>query len=202
MVRQVEADVLQLDGDAASALEVHGVEILRPHVARVARAAQLEYAVGQRGLAMVDVRDHREAPCAGDLHLRCRRYQSAAESPARAVSSGAVAEVRVRPLPSYGCLPTTREDFVANIKSQIKRNRQNEKRHDRNKAVRSELKTRVKRAITAAEHGADDADRAAQAADKRLDKAASKGRIHKNAATRRKGPLHKRLNKLAAEAES
>src|SRR2546421_11587547 len=96
------------------------------------------------------------------------------------------------PLPLHGCLPTiVEEDFVANIKSQIKRNRQNEKRHDRNKAVRSELKTRVKRAITAAEHGADDADRAAQAADKRLDKAASKGRIHKNAATRRKGPLHK-----------
>ena len=91
---------------------------------------------------------------------------------------------------------------MANIKSQIKRNRQNEKRHDRNKAVRSELKTRVKRAITAAEQGADDADRAAQGADKRLDKAASKGVIHKNAAARRKSRMHKRLNKLAAEAES
>ena len=91
---------------------------------------------------------------------------------------------------------------MANIKSQIKRNRQNEKRHDRNKAVRSELKTRVKRAITAAEQGDDDAGTAAQAADKRLDKAASKGVIHKNAAARRKSRMHKRLNKLAAEAES
>ena len=91
---------------------------------------------------------------------------------------------------------------MANIKSQKKRNLTNLKARERNKAVKSELKTRVKRAITAAEQGADDADRAAQAADKRLDKAASKGVIHKNAAARRKSRMHKRLNKLAAEAES
>jgi small subunit ribosomal protein S20 len=87
---------------------------------------------------------------------------------------------------------------VANIKSQIKRNRQNVKRHDRNKGVRSELKTRVKRALTTAEQGGDDAVEAARAADKRLDKAASKGVIHKNAAARRKSRLHKQLNKIAA----
>jgi small subunit ribosomal protein S20 len=87
---------------------------------------------------------------------------------------------------------------VANIKSQIKRNRQNVKRHDRNKAVRSELKTRVKRAVILAETGGEDAGLAAKLAVKRIDKAATKGVIHKNAAARRKSRLQKRLNKLAA----
>jgi len=87
---------------------------------------------------------------------------------------------------------------VANIKSQIKRNRQNEKRHDRNKAVRSELKTRVKRAITAAQQGDENAAEITTTAIKRLDKAASKGIIHKNAAARRKSRLQKRVNKAAA----
>ena len=87
---------------------------------------------------------------------------------------------------------------MANIKSQIKRNRQNEKRHDRNKAVRSELKTRVKRAITAAQQGDENAAEITTTAIKRLDKAASKGIIHKNAAARRKSRLQKRVNKAAA----
>ena len=87
---------------------------------------------------------------------------------------------------------------MANIKSQIKRNRQNEKRHDRNKAVRSELKTRVKRAITAAQQGDENAAEITATAIKRLDKAASKGIIHKNAAARRKSRLQKRVNKAAA----
>ena len=87
---------------------------------------------------------------------------------------------------------------MANIKSQIKRNRQNEKRHVRNKAVRSELKTRVKRAITAAQQGDENAAEITTTAIKRLDKAASKGIIHKNAAARRKSRLQKRVNKAAA----
>jgi small subunit ribosomal protein S20 len=91
---------------------------------------------------------------------------------------------------------------VANIKSQIKRNRQNEKRHARNRAVRSELKTRVKRALTAAQQGEENAADAAKAAVKRLDKAASKGIIHKNAAARRKSRLQKRINQLAHLPES
>ena len=91
---------------------------------------------------------------------------------------------------------------MANIKSQIKRNRQNEKRHDRNKAVRSELKTRVKRAVTAAEQGDEKAAEIATSAVKRLDKAASKGIIHKNAAARRKSRLQKRINRATASAES
>jgi small subunit ribosomal protein S20 len=91
---------------------------------------------------------------------------------------------------------------VANIKSQIKRNRQNEKRHARNKGVRSELKTRMKRAIIAAEQGEENAADAAKIAIKRLDKAATKGVIHKNAAARRKSRLQKRLNRAGAAAEA
>ncbi|HVN50605.1 MAG TPA: 30S ribosomal protein S20 [Acidimicrobiales bacterium] len=87
---------------------------------------------------------------------------------------------------------------MANIKSQIKRNRQNEARRVRNKAVRSELKTRTKAAVTAAETGADDADELARQAVKRLDKAASKGVIHKNQAARRKSRLAKRLDAASA----
>jgi small subunit ribosomal protein S20 len=78
---------------------------------------------------------------------------------------------------------------VANIKSQIKRNRQNEKRHDRNKAVRSEVKTRTKAAVSAAEAGDDDVEAKTREAIRRLDQAVSKGVIHKNQAARRKSRL-------------
>jgi small subunit ribosomal protein S20 len=79
---------------------------------------------------------------------------------------------------------------MANIKSQIKRNRQNEVRRVRNKAVRSSLKTSAKNVRTAS--GSGDGDKAAQlvrAATRELDKAASKGVIHKRAAARRKSRL-------------
>jgi small subunit ribosomal protein S20 len=88
---------------------------------------------------------------------------------------------------------------VANIKSQIKRNRQNLVRHERNKAVRSELKTRAKAAVAAAEAGEDDADAKLREAVKRIDTAAAKGLIHKNQAARRKARLHARINEAAAE---
>jgi small subunit ribosomal protein S20 len=81
---------------------------------------------------------------------------------------------------------------MANIKSQIKRNRQNVKRAERNKSVRSELKTRTKAATAAIEAGADDAAAKTKAAVKRIDSAAAKGVIHKNAAARRKSRLMKR----------
>jgi small subunit ribosomal protein S20 len=80
---------------------------------------------------------------------------------------------------------------VANIKSQIKRNRQNETRRLRNKSVRSELKTRVKAARQAVAEGADGADELVRAAQTRLGKAASRGIIHKNAARRRQSRLMK-----------
>ena len=84
---------------------------------------------------------------------------------------------------------------MANIKSQIKRNKQNEKRHERNKAVRSELKTRVRNAVSAAETGADDADAKLREAVKRIDTAAAKGVIHKNQAARRKSRLIASFNR-------
>jgi small subunit ribosomal protein S20 len=84
---------------------------------------------------------------------------------------------------------------MANIKSQIKRNRQTVKRAERNKAVRSELKTRTKNALKAIDEGADDAAALTKAAVKRIDTAATKGVIHKNAAARRKSRLMKKVAK-------
>jgi small subunit ribosomal protein S20 len=81
---------------------------------------------------------------------------------------------------------------VANIKSQIKRNRQNETRRLRNKEVRSEMRTRAKMAGDAVEQGADDADEQVRVAMSTIDKAASKGVIHKNEAARRKSRLARR----------
>ena len=86
---------------------------------------------------------------------------------------------------------------MANIKSQKKRNRQNEKRRIRNKGVRSELKTRVKVATTAVAAGDENADELVKAAQKRIDKAGSKGVIHKNAAARRTSRLKKRAAKTS-----
>jgi small subunit ribosomal protein S20 len=83
---------------------------------------------------------------------------------------------------------------VANIKSQKKRNLTNLKARERNKAVKSELKTRVKAALHDAETAAEHAGDSLRLAQKRLDKAASKGVIHKNQAARRKS----RLMKVAA----
>ncbi len=78
--------------------------------------------------------------------------------------------------------------FVANIKSQIKRNRQNEARRMRNRAVRSELRTREKAVVSAAAAG-ESTDEMLRLAQKRLDKAAAKGVIHRNEAGRRKSRL-------------
>lgn len=90
---------------------------------------------------------------------------------------------------------------MANIKSQIKRNKQSEVRRLRNKAVRSELKTRIKSALRSVEQAEDTAAETLQLAVKRLDKAASKGIIHKNQAARRKSRLMQRIAKLSAPAE-
>jgi len=81
---------------------------------------------------------------------------------------------------------------VANIKSQIKRNATNEKRRLRNKAVKSSLKTAVRSFREAAASGDKDAAVAAlRSASKKLDKAVSKGVIHKNQAANRKSALAK-----------
>jgi small subunit ribosomal protein S20 len=87
---------------------------------------------------------------------------------------------------------------MANIKSQIKRNRTNEKARLRNKAVRSELKTRIRSAEVAATSG-ENLEDATKAAISRLDRAAAKGVIHRNAAARKKSRLLKRLTTLQAQ---
>ncbi|MGH1562465.1 30S ribosomal protein S20 [Mumia sp. DW29H23] len=86
---------------------------------------------------------------------------------------------------------------MANIKSQIKRNRQNERARERNKAVRSELKTAVRRFTEAVDAGNnDEAQEFAKAANRKLDKAASKGVIHKNQAANRKSSIAKKAAAL------
>ena len=81
---------------------------------------------------------------------------------------------------------------MANIKSQIKRNRTNEKARQRNVAVKSALKTAVRRFRTAADAGdAAAAGDALQVASRQLDKAVSKGVIHKNQAANRKSGMAK-----------
>ena len=86
---------------------------------------------------------------------------------------------------------------MANIKSQIKRNKQNLKRHERNKAVKSALKTAVRKFREAADAG----DKAAASelgreASKQLDKASSKGVIHANQAANRKSSIAQRAATL------
>jgi small subunit ribosomal protein S20 len=86
---------------------------------------------------------------------------------------------------------------VANIKSQIKRNKQNEKAHMRNKAVKSALRTQVRRFREAADSGnVEEATAALRVATRQLDKAASKGVIHKNQAANRKSAIAQRLAEL------
>ena len=83
---------------------------------------------------------------------------------------------------------------MANIKSQMKRNKTNERRRQRNVAVKSALKTAVRRFRTAADAGDAEAAAAALAvASKHLDKAASKGVIHKNQAANRKSGMAKQF---------
>ena len=88
---------------------------------------------------------------------------------------------------------------MANIKSQIKRNRQTERRNERNRAIRSEMKTRAKLAVAAAEAGdADTAEEALTEAQKRFDMAVTKGVLHKNPAARRKARLTAQVRSLLA----
>ncbi len=79
---------------------------------------------------------------------------------------------------------------MANIKSQIKRNKQNEKRHERNKAVKTSLKSAVRKFREAAASGDKDAAlTAGRDASRKLDKAVSKGIIHRNQAANRKSAI-------------
>ncbi len=87
---------------------------------------------------------------------------------------------------------------MANIKSQIKRNKQNVVARERNKAVKSEVRTRTKNAVAAV--GAENEEEALRAAIKRIDKAAAKGVIHKNQAANKKSGLMQRIASLRNDA--
>ena len=90
---------------------------------------------------------------------------------------------------------------MANIKSQIKRNKQNEAARIRNKSVKSSLRTAVRQFREATETG--DQEKITQtmrSALTKLDKAASKGVIHKNAAANRKSAIAKRAAELSKQA--
>ena len=91
---------------------------------------------------------------------------------------------------------------MANIKSQIKRNRQNEKRHKRNKGVRSSLKTATKKVRPRRPRAATPRPRPRPSARPlgRYDKAASKGMLHKRTAARHKSRLAKAANRAAASS--
>ena len=86
---------------------------------------------------------------------------------------------------------------MANIKSQMKRIRTNEKRRVRNQAVKSELKPYVRKTREAVEAGdKESAEKALQVASRKLDKAVSKGVIHRNQAANRKSKLAKRVQSI------
>ena len=83
---------------------------------------------------------------------------------------------------------------MANIKSQIKRIKTNEAARERNKRVKSEVRTRTKNALAAA--GTENELETLKAAIKRIDKAATKGVIHKTQAANKKSGLMRRINAL------
>jgi len=90
---------------------------------------------------------------------------------------------------------------LANIKSQIKRNRQNEKRRQLNRVYRGSTRTYIKQARAAIEEGEfETAQAATHSAIIALDRAAAKGVIHKNNAARRKSRLMKQLSSLEGKA--
>lgn len=89
---------------------------------------------------------------------------------------------------------------MANIKSAIKRNRQNSKRALSNKVVRGQMRTYSRGALAAA--GSDESVESLRLAIKHIDKAASKGIIHKNNAARKKSRLTKQVRELEAAAKA
>lgn len=109
-------------------------------------------------------------------------------------------DVRIAPAPHPGrslTVPEEESTHVANIKSQIKRIKTNLKAQERNKAVKSELKTAIRRtneAVAAGDKAA--AEAALKNATKKLDKAVSKGVIHENQAANRKSSISKKVAAL------
>lgn len=89
---------------------------------------------------------------------------------------------------------------MANIKQQVKRNRKNEEARQRNKAVKSRVKTAIRRYREAAEAGDQQvADERRREAGRLLDKAVSKGVIHKNQAANKKSRMAHRANRQSVD---
>jgi small subunit ribosomal protein S20 len=86
---------------------------------------------------------------------------------------------------------------MANIKSQKKRNRQNLVHNARNRAVRSELRTRIGIAVAAAEASDENAAELARTAQRQIDIAVSKGLLKKNTAARRKSAIARKVNQAS-----
>ena len=144
--------------------------------------------VGHEGVG-VHVRD---GPAGGERASVPARVTAGPDSPSGCdIRIGPRPVVTTRGATHYGCRAVAShldEDPVANIKSQIKRNKQNEKARVRNKIVRSELRTRTKTAISTATEGSENAPEALRQAIKRIDTAAAKGVIHPNQAARSQVP--------------
>ena len=108
---------------------------------------------------------------------------------------------QTRVLPRSPTTLTIAGSKLANIKSQIKRNRQNEKRRMRNRSISSEVKTRSSSALQAAREGAEDTEELLRAAIKKIDSAAAKGVLHRNTAARRKSRLTRKIARIQAGEE-
>jgi small subunit ribosomal protein S20 len=95
------------------------------------------------------------------------------------------------------------EVLLANTKSALKRMRSSEKRRLRNRRVRSETRTYIKRARAQIEAGElEEAQKSVAQAVRALDKAAEKGILHKNSAARRKSRLMQKLNQAIKTVEA
>ena len=205
-----QAHRLGLDGDAALALDVHAVEVLGTHLAGIDHAGELQHPVGKGRLAVVDmgddaeIADHRRIGPAGlgSGHPSIlSRVPLGGSPPPRRGSQGDLSlggpPGTLGPRSSRGWQGQRhsrgRGSHVANIKSQIKRNRTNEKARLRNKSVKSSLRTHVRKFRDAADAGdAAKAQELAREACRQLDKAVSKGVIHAKQAANRKSSIAKR----------
>src|SRR5579864_3898571 len=109
---------LRLDRDPALALEVHRIEELVAHLAARHRLGELEDAVGERRLAVVDVRDDREVADLAQVHGCARRYRSCDPTESRGLSSRTPSS---RQVATYAARPTARAARSATIWAPIDR---------------------------------------------------------------------------------
>jgi small subunit ribosomal protein S20 len=116
---------------------------------------------------------------------------------------GVVVRTRIRVVTVPGYSRENGGDYLANTKSALKRVRSSEKRRIRNRRVRSETRTYIKKARMQIESGQlDEAQKSVAQAIRALDKAAEKGVIHKNNAARRKSRLMHQLNQATKSVEA